>query len=310
MCKLFGVVGIQSSEKEVQEKALTFLGAAKGLMTATDKDGYGYATFRQAGGRWGVYGEKWVDPTFAFMDPKRVREEEKIYKDGLGLAVEIPEGRAACSMGDPNPRLPIRSMIAHARQATCAVNVENTHPFYDETNKVILIHNGVISNDDTIKKYQSTCDSEAILTAYVEEGVAENPKKLQKMVDRLSGSFACFVMAYDGKKWVVDVFKNAAPSLYTCFVPELGAYAFATTTNILRGGLKVAKLESNSLFPIRDNAHVRLDAGTGEKLFDQQFKYTPIVIYSNGSYGGTTTFHRKGRRDPYVRYDNYGYERY
>ena len=37
-----------------------------------------------------------------------------------------------------------------------------------------LIHNGVISNTEELEYYQSTCDSEGILTKYVEKEILKN----------------------------------------------------------------------------------------------------------------------------------------
>jgi predicted glutamine amidotransferase len=144
MCKLLGIVGAKT-DKKTQEALSVFVNAAQKVMTAHDRDGFGYAAVRKndAGG-FGVTGEKWVDPddVFARLDKRAVS-----YMDDLpGLVKDPMEGYVDVRWGEVSDKDPIVSVIAHARFATCDVVLENTHPFFDETNEVVLTHNGVISN--------------------------------------------------------------------------------------------------------------------------------------------------------------------
>lgn len=60
--------------------------------------------------------------------------------------------------------------LAHTRWATCGGKVSrNAHPHYDESRRIYLVHNGIISNHTEIKnnylsdvKFSSETDTEVI----------------------------------------------------------------------------------------------------------------------------------------------------
>lgn len=285
MCKLLIVTGV-GPEPWRQKKAGEFLHEAKELMCKNDKDGFGYALLRNSEAGWNMTGEKWVDPNHAFRPQKELNKKIEKYIEDLGDAITIPEGYDIVSWGENSVAEsvpPITSILAHARMATCDVIIENTHPFYDEENKTVLIHNGVISNHHAIAKRLSSCDSEALLTAFVDEKVSLSVDNVQKMVDKITGSFACAFLSHDGTRWVVDIMKNAMASLYTCHLPTLGpkCYAFATTKEILKDAAKETKVKRHDIVPFKDDKHLRLDAVTGEKIACQEFKYAFTTTYDN-----------------------------
>lgn len=63
------------------------------------------------------------------------------------------------------------SGIAHTRWATCGEKVDrNSHPHFDESRQIYLVHNGIITNHATIKntylsdiKFTSSTDTEVIV---------------------------------------------------------------------------------------------------------------------------------------------------
>jgi predicted glutamine amidotransferase len=291
MCKLLGIVGAKT-DKKTQEALSVFVNAAQKVMTAHDRDGFGYAAVRKndAGG-FGVTGEKWVDTddVFARLDKRAVS-----YMDDLpGLVKDPMEGYADVRWGEVSDKDPIVSVIAHARFATCDVVLENTHPFFDETNEVVLTHNGVISNHMTITKYQSSCDSESILTAYVEENVRKDIKGgVQRMIDRLQGSYACFVLAKNKTTggWYVDVFRNSRCLLHVAYVTDFGCYVFATTEKIISEGAKKAGVKHKPIVTISPGHILRLDAETGTAIDGSPFAEPVVTYYNQGQYGGVTKY--------------------
>lgn len=299
MCKLLGVVGAKTdtgSEKKLHE----FVVAAQKLMSATDADGFGYAAFSHdpASKAMSLYGQKWVDPKDAFSTQKSMLKDRHSYSTDLAGFVSDPGvDFAESQMGDDlKEKSTIRTIIAHARLATCDVVISNTHPFFDEINEMVLIHNGVISNHAMIKKFQSTCDSESILTAYVEEGVRENIKKIQQAINRLTGSYAVMILArnHDKTGWYVDIFKNQSTNLYVSYLKDFGCYVFATTDRIIKLAAKASGLRHGSIVPAEAGILIRLDAVTGELIDSCDF--TSHVPYTQVGYSVPRKgdYYRKG----------------
>jgi hypothetical protein len=96
--------------------------------------------------------------------------------------------------------------MIHTRFATSAKTPDNTHPF--SRNGIHLIHNGVIQNHHSFKKYLSTCDSEAILTQYLDLDIENNPEKITELASSLSGHFGCLVL--NSRLGYVDFFVRGA----------------------------------------------------------------------------------------------------
>ena len=100
--------------------------------------------------------------------------------------------------------------IAHTRWATHGIpNEINAHPH--ATNKVAIVHNGIIENyKDIIKNlksksiFNSETDSEVIahlLTTYLEEGLDIN-KSIMKLLEKLKGAFAIGILISNENKLI------------------------------------------------------------------------------------------------------------
>lgn len=64
----------------------------------------------------------------------------------------------------------VKVILSHNRNATSEVNFVNAHPFLSKQKKFALVHNGIVTDDDTMKKvlqlrhkFQGTCDSEILM---------------------------------------------------------------------------------------------------------------------------------------------------
>lgn len=110
--------------------------------------------------------------------------------------------------------------IGHTRWATHGVpNDQNAHPHTDCTNRIALVHNGIIENYAELKRelikrghvFRSDTDTEAIVHL-VEEEYAKNNHLLEAVraaLPRLKGSYALLVLASDTEEIVAA--RNASP---------------------------------------------------------------------------------------------------
>ena len=75
-------------------------------------------------------------------------------------------------------------IIGHNRKATHGTKVDdNAHPFWSDNNKIVLVHNGMVSNQKDFCT-KASVDSEAVCNALA---VADDPKDVLKLV---TGAFA------------------------------------------------------------------------------------------------------------------------
>jgi glucosamine--fructose-6-phosphate aminotransferase (isomerizing) len=110
--------------------------------------------------------------------------------------------------------------IGHTRWATHGVpNDQNAHPHTDCTNRIALVHNGIIENYTELKReliqrghmFRSETDTEAIVHLVEEEYAKKNHllDAVRNAVSRLRGSYALLVLASDNEEIVAA--RNASP---------------------------------------------------------------------------------------------------
>lgn len=297
MCKVLAIPGIKP---ENHQAAWDFIIKAREVMTRHDQDGFGYAAVSRS---QGLYGERWLDPETAFklrteadiakanqaLSKEAAREKELL--EQLGYTVDLPASTGFSlddvynRFGQANPK-DVSCIIAHARMATCKVHMPNTHPFVE--GNTALIHNGVISNHETLTKKTSTCDSEVILNSYIHNGVLTNPKEgMQKVSDDLTGSYACAVIGKTAdNKWILDVFRNDTNVLYCTFVHQLGTIVIATTETILDDTCKTLKFTHGKNYKVEACNLLRFDTDTGNVVGTFKFQVSYAGWYSN-HHGGS-----------------------
>jgi hypothetical protein len=224
MCKLLAVLDIQKVDQ-----AIKFANACIPGMTARDKDGLGVMRL----GKRGVSIQRWLNPHSA---PSRALKPDALapYSDLVTPSYN--------EQGDIHQKP--YAFAVHARYATCPVALENVHPFY--RNGVALMHNGVISNTYEFETTLSSCDSEVLLTRYLEADVSSNLEKIGEAVAPIEGSFACIVFHQKG---FVDIFKDDSTSLYIAAIPTVGT-VFCTSNDILGEACEVLKIRRPSILPV------------------------------------------------------------
>lgn len=214
MCKLFGIVEIES-----KTNAELFARKAVKFVTEHDDDGLGIMRL----GENGVHIQRWVEvPLIPTM-----RNTLDRYKNVLNLNRNT-EGRRSREL---------YAIGIHGRWATCDVNIQNTHPFYRDGSA--LMHNGVISNHHEFDKPLSTCDSEALLTRYIDAGAKRHPKHLTEALKPIRGYFAAIVFNDDG---AIDVWRDDRAALYMAHVKGVGV-VIATTAEIILSTARAMKNE-------------------------------------------------------------------
>jgi len=119
----------------------------------------------------------------------------------------------------------------------------NNHPHFSDDKKLSLIHNGVISGYEGLKKtYQvkGECDSEVLLRVIeTEKDVTEGIKKVFRVVT--SGSMACMVAQYDSNNQVAHfyAFRNDSnPLVFMDLREQLGQFFLASTKDIAEKAMK------------------------------------------------------------------------
>lgn len=248
MCK---IVVIPKITKQTQKNAWSFAHAITKPMAKHDKDGFGFAAL----GPSGIFGARYLSPKDAWRaDPSAI---DAIFEPYGPLLEPIAKANA---FGAPDDA--ITCLILHARTATNAVNLTNTHPFVNADGTTALIHNGVITNSHAYQR-TSTCDSEAILTRYLDAGTPYALKNLNDALSPLQGYFACAAITQTDTGYALDVFKDNRASLYAVHVPKLSGIVFATDAAHVQAACKTLGWACGQVTVVADNVAMRHDATTG-----------------------------------------------
>jgi predicted glutamine amidotransferase len=294
MCKIMMFAGIKPSKTS---QAWKWAVEAAPLLSEDDKDGFGYA----AAAEGQIFGERWLHPEETFLRRTARTKSERYMQAQFGSAVDIPD--VYNSFGDLTLTPRVQALMLHARMATCAKSLRNTHPFVQDSGEgpaTALIHNGVISNAATLQNRTSSCDSECILNEYTDSNVARCPDNIQDVADLLRGYYACGVLSHDGERPILDVFKSSRASLHVVWVGALGTYVFCTSEEILRETAERAKMRLSTVAAVTEGHLIRLDVVTGRTLcvaeFDDELPgqpintqwesktdYTPLMLHSRGT---------------------------
>lgn len=286
MCKLLLMTGI--TEGRVAEEFMKRMAIP---MSTFNKDGIGYTGVNPDGS---LFSQKWLNNEHFFdltkvMTPE-IREQLEPFRDRL------PRGalnQNYMELGTPDFEN-VRTITMHTRMATCEKGIRNTHPFIDEDTS--LVHNGVIRNADTLGVNKiSTCDSEAALQTYLQEGVASDTKKALKWLDRLSGGWAFGILSRNEQgNRVLDVVRGGS-MLYYMEIEGLGS-VFTTNDDDAKGvakemGLKFVK----DPYLMSFDSMYRFDAVTGEMLEEVEIKKKWVNPHYNTDYSGGYNGAKGGR---------------
>lgn len=283
MCKVLIMPGIKA---EHREKTIKFIREMGKEMSSGNSDGLGYAAVDKDGS---LFGQRWLVNRDAFGGAA-TKSKLKPFEKALRGSINDVESEKN-SFGDPSFKN-IVAITLHTRLATSPKNMQNVHPFVYQEMDTSLIHNGIIRNDTDFKKSVSTCDSEAILTSYLQEGVNLNPEAMKAVGKSLNGYYACGVFSRNAnKERILDVFKGNNPSLYLQEIKELETYVFATSDDDVKRVCDRLGLTKGDSFTVLEGHLMRINPLTGELVLMQDF-HAPAISYGTSSYSSSDTTDR------------------
>lgn len=146
------------------------------------------------------------------------------------------------------------AVIGHTRMTTQGSESKNynNHPFEGKTAEYCfaLAHNGVIYNDKELRKEQNLPTTEIETDSYIaiqllEKENSVNIESIKNMAEAVEGSFVFTILKNDNTMFLV---KGSNP-LTIYHYKELGLYVYASTTDILKKGLKSSgfKIQCNEV---------------------------------------------------------------
>lgn len=140
----------------------------------------------------------------------------------------------------------VNTVMGHTRMTTQGSEKlnYNNHPFYGNAMvPFALAHNGVIYNDDVIRRSESLPNTHIKTDSYIAVQLIEHKDELsfdsiRYMAEQLEGSFTITVMDSDNSLYIV---KGDNPMCLYHY-PKAGMYIYASTEEILQSALKKLKL--------------------------------------------------------------------
>ena len=178
-------------------------------------------------------------------------------------------------------------VMGHTRMATQGsekLNFNN-HPFYGKANgSFALAHNGVIYNDEQIRKNKNLPLTHIETDSYIAVQLIEcknelNFDSLKYMAEQLQGSMTITVLDSSDNLYIV---KGDNP-LCLYHYPERGLYIYASTEEILTAGLKKLhqNLGNHEKIRIASGEILRIDSSGGQtrSQFDDMELYYAYSFY-------------------------------
>lgn len=190
------------------------------------------------------------------------------------------------------------AIMGHTRHTTQGneKNNYNNHPFPGRcrNTKFALAHNGILSNDKTLRKVLKLPKTKIETDSYVAVQLLESQKQLDEdsikyMAEKVDGSFSFTVLTEDNTLWLI---KGDSPLSIVHF-PEKKVYVYASTDEILYKGL----IGTDFFKDIKDGKFEELDISAGQilkitpdgALSYSTFKYVEDYLYGyNWWYCGKT----------------------
>ena len=192
--------------------------------------------------------------------------------------------------------------FAHTRWATNGeVNLSNTHPHISSSKDISLVHNGIITNSDEIKKdlinkgykFYSDTDSEVIANL-LDSLDGEIESRIKEMYDILEGSFALIIGYKNG-----DIFLTKRFNPLNLVVSDEGIYISSDLSSLntgdyytLRDG-DIIKISNSKIIPcynttIEYGEHVNciktLNLGEYSHYMQKEILETPNAIFNTYNY--------------------------
>ena len=183
-----------------------------------------------------------------------------------------------------------KSVMGHTRlttQGNQKFNFNN-HPFLGHADKdFAFAHNGVLFNDDELRKCKKLPKTQIETDSYVAVQLIEQQKKLdfeslKNMAETVQGNFTFTVLDVENSLYIV---KGSNPMCLLNF-EELGLYVYASTESIMKNALKKVGMKNIPYTKI-ETIHgdiVRIDSSGIITRFEfenkEDFRYASFMRYS------------------------------
>jgi len=279
-----------------RDKALSLIKEMAKEMSPTNRDGCGYAAIDNESK---LFGERWLDNDEAFSNTKTLKSSINIAQFGDAIDNVIESSNESLldkynKFGDVKLDK-ITAITLHTRMATSAKGMMNTHPFYYPEDDTSLIHNGVIINEKDFKLKVSTCDSEAILQAYLSSSVNKYPIMIGEMAKILNGYYAVGMFSRDEEgNRILDVFKGNHASLIVTYIYDLDTYVFTTSEYDVSSACRKLNLTMDKAFTIKEGHLLRLDPFTSKISLKE--KFTVPTINRTNYYNNYDSYHSNNNK--------------
>jgi len=264
MCRLMFIIGATNTMNIKR-----FMMAAVNPMSVGNKDGFGYTAIRRTGD---IFTERWLNNEEAFI---RKSQQELELENMLGPFVK---GSIQHTQQGTIDFSDVTSVMIHTRYATCGKGLDNVHPFVDNNNEISVVHNGVISNHAEFNKLNSTCDSEVLLTEYINRQIQYDQTQLEDLTNELKGYWAIGTTAIDndGVRFIDIHRNNGSATLYLAFIEELGGIVICTRDTIINDTLKTLNWNRDiTTYEVVQFVATRFNAIDGSVML--QHSWTPEV---------------------------------
>ena len=166
----------------------------------------------------------------------------------------------------------------------------NNHPFYGKADKEFAFaHNGVLYNDDTLRKEKHLPKTHIETDSYVAVQLLERQDKLnfdslKSMAEDVQGNFTFTILDQNNKLYFV---KGSSP-MFLIHFEKLGFYAYASTESIMSKAMRKSGLNrykySKIILNEGDILYINKNGKTEVSEFET-FSYQYGFSYSGNDYG-------------------------
>lgn len=182
----------------------------------------------------------------------------------------------------------ITAIMGHTRLATQGNQKFNfnNHPFYGKADKnFAFAHNGVLYNDEELKKEKRLPKTHIETDSYVAVQLIEKQKKLdfdslKSMAEDVQGSFTFTILDENNTLYFV---KGSSP-MYLIYFEKLDLYAYASTENIMKKALKKSGLNQYSYQVVKLTEGDIISIDKSGKIDCTEFKVNELKYLSGLKY--------------------------
>ena len=248
MCKLTGWTSAPNTPL-LKSHANAGLVAAHAVIKRTEKDGFGFAQAGSKGLR-----SRYAEPT----DFRELDGLTELFKRAGGAAKAFAFSSRSHHAGTYAAG---SHMIAHGRTATCAVTLDNVHPF--RRRGWTLAHNGVVdwegpaAGDQPCPHSQVTCDSQHLLIAMADHKTTAERKEA---LSHISG-YAAFLALSPRGELIAAVDDTAR---LFAGITSKGRWIFGTTAEIVEAVAGAWKSKGVTAYQLDAHTWLEFKAAGGD----------------------------------------------